>query len=80
MGHTLSGNGEKCADALQPIPCHHLPANGWISEVVFDIPNNRLELVASDLMSCAPRFRIPHPDPWERIRNGTDAFIAAHRG
>jgi hypothetical protein len=79
MGHTPSGNGEKCADAFQPVPCHWLPHNGWISEVIFDIPANALQLVARDLMTYAPEFRFLHPDHWERVRDGMDSFIAASR-
>jgi hypothetical protein len=72
MGHTVTSAGERCEDIAQPVACHHLPNDGILQDVVFDIRNNVVIVGAADLMSYRPEFGFPHPDHWERIRNNMD--------
>jgi hypothetical protein len=71
MGHTRTSFGGACEDLFQPIACHDLPNNGQLTDVAFDIRNNRIISGAWDLMSYGPN-RYPHPNHWEAIRERMD--------
>ncbi len=72
MGHTVTPAGESCEDAFQPVACHRLPNGGVLTDVVFDIRNNRAVPGCADLMSYRDEIRFFHPDHWERCRDLMD--------
>lgn len=71
MGHTRTMFGERCDDLFQPVACHDLPNGGQLTDVVFDIRNNRVISGAWDLMSYGS-YAYPHPNHWEAIRERMD--------
>jgi len=72
MGHTVTPAGASCDDAFQPVPCHRLPNDGVLTDVVFDIRGNVALPGCADLMSYRAEYRFFHPDHWERCRNSMD--------